>query len=326
MMMLPKKISLLCGNKKILSSVFRSISSCKIVEVGPRDGLQNEAKMVSTQAKVTLINQLVKAGCKSIEVGAFVSPKWVPQMADSPQVLSLLPRKEHEGVKYSCLVPNIEGMLQAVENANCNEVAIFASASESFSRKNINCSIEESMDRFLPVVKLCKERKIPVRGYVSCIVACPYEGTIGVSNVARVAETLVDLGCYEISLGDTIGVGTPNRVKDVLSAVKVSIPAKMLAVHFHDTYGQALANIALALDHGVVIIDSSVAGLGGCPYAKGASGNVATEDVLYMLHGMGIKTGIDLEKIVDAGTFICGVLGREPVSKVANAIRAKRVD
>jgi len=215
------KISQLFPNKKILIPFLRRTSSCKIVEVGPRDGLQNEPRLVSTQAKVTLINQLVNAGCKNIEVGAFVSPKWVPQMADSLQILSLLPRKQHEGVKYSCLVPNIEGMLQAVENANCNEVAIFASASESFSRKNINCSIEESMGRFLPVMKLCRERNMPVRGYVSCVVACPYEGTINASNVARVAEKLVDLGCYEISLGDTIGVGTTNGVKDMLNAVKV---------------------------------------------------------------------------------------------------------
>jgi len=312
------------------SLYFRFLSTCKIVEVGPRDGLQNEPNFVPTQAKLSLIDKLTGAGCKAIEVGAFVSPKWVPQMADSAEILDSLPVKE--GVRYSCLVPNIEGMIRALEakksnNNNLpNEVAIFASASETFSQKNINCSIEESIERFIPVIDLCKEEEIPVRGYVSCVVGCPYEGKVDVDIVAKVSEKLVEMGCYEISLGDTIGIGTPNAIRDLLTAVKVSIPIKMLAVHFHDTYGQALANILEAIQHhDIEIIDSSISGLGGCPYARGASGNVATEDVVYMLEGMGIQTGIDLDKAVDAGNFISGVLNKQHSgSKVANAILARR--
>jgi len=301
------------------------LSTCKIVEVGPRDGLQNESKFVSTKDKVTLIKKLIDSGCRTIEVGAFVSPKWVPQMADSTEVLSCLSTPSKQGLKYSCLVPNTEGMIKALKYPNCNEVAIFASASETFSRKNINCSIEESIKRFIPVTDLCKERDIPVRGYISCVMSCPYEGEVGVGSVSKVSERLADMGCYEISLGDTIGVGTPNKVRDLITAVKLSIPAKMLAVHFHDTYGQAMANISEALQHhDIEVVDSSVAGLGGCPYAKGASGNVATEDVVYMLDQMGVDSGIELEKLVDAGNFICRVLNKHTGSKVANAILSKR--
>lgn len=303
----------------------RFLSGCKIVEVGPRDGLQNESKIVSTATKVSLIQMLTAAGCTTVEVGSFVSPKWVPQMADSAHVLENI--DVLDGVNYSCLVPNTHGMLLAVPHFDarkCTEVAIFASASESFSQRNINCSILESMERFRPVMDLALEKSIPVRGYVSCVVGCPYEGEVPLDNVVHVSEQLVDLGCFEISLGDTIGVGTPYQVKEMIRAVQLSIPSEKLAVHFHDTYGQGLANIFVALEQDIRIIDSSVAGLGGCPYAKGASGNVATEDVVYMLNGMGIETGIDLEKLVDAGRFICSALGKEPSSKVARAIMAKQ--
>ncbi len=281
----------------------RFLSSCKIVEVGPRDGLQNESKIVSTATKVSLIHMLADAGCTTMEVGSFVSPKWVPQMADSAHVLEKI--DVLDGVSYSCLVPNTHGMLLAVPHFDahkCTEVAIFASASESFSQRNINCSILESMERFRPVMDLALEKSIPVRGYVSCVVGCPYEGKVPIENVVQVSEQLVELGCFEISLGDTIGVGTPYQVKDMLRAVQVrlmnlfavdpitltcrmqwSIPSEKLAVHFHDTYGQGLANIFVALEQDIRIIDSSLAGLGGCPYAKGASGNVSTEDVVYML-------------------------------------------
>lgn len=281
----------------------RFLSSCKIVEVGPRDGLQNESKIVSTATKVSLIQMLTAAGCTTVEVGSFVSPKWVPQMADSAHVLENI--DVLDGVNYSCLVPNTHGMLLAAPHFDarkCTEVAIFASASESFSQRNINCSILESMERFRPVMDLALEKSIPVRGYVSCVVGCPYEGEVPLDNVVQVSEQLVDLGCFEISLGDTIGVGTPYQVKEMIRAVQVrlmyfvafdpptltfimqlSIPSEKLAVHFHDTYGQGLANIFVALEQDIRIVDSSVAGLGGCPYAKGASGNVATEDVVYML-------------------------------------------
>ena len=273
--------------------------------MGPRDGLQNESTIVSTDTKVALINMLTAAGCTTVEVGAFVSPKWVPQMADSGKVLEMLQAKD--GVRYSCLVPNVKGMMTLAElhSDKCTEVAIFASASESFSQRNINCTIAESMERFLPVMDLALQKSIPVRGYVSCVVGCPYEGNVPLDNVLKVSQQLLDMGCFEISLGDTIGVGTPKQVKEMLQVVQVrarwsktfssitplltcqesqsSIPPNQLAVHFHDTYGQALANIVVALEHDVRTIDSSVAGLGGCPYAKGASGNVATEDVVYML-------------------------------------------
>lgn len=287
-----------------------------IFEVGARDGLQNETT-VSTQDKVTLINNLADAGVRRIEAASFVSPKWVPQMADSAAIMDQISRKPD--VQYSALTPNLKG-LEAALAANVDEIAIFGSASEAFSQKNINCSIKESIARFEPVMELAKEHNLPVRGYVSCVLGCPYEGEIAVSEVVKVTELLHDLGCYEISLGDTIGVGTPKKARQVIDTVAKSVTVAKLALHFHDTYGQALANIQACLDTGIKTFDSSVAGLGGCPYAKGASGNLATEDLIYMLHGMGLNTGIDLQKLVHAGQKICKVLGRENGSKVAKAL------
>lgn len=288
-----------------------------IFEVGARDGLQNEVP-VTTADKLALITQLGDAGIKRIEAGSFVSPKWVPQMADSDAVLQQL--KRQAGVVYSALTPNLKGFELALA-AGADEVAIFGAASESFSQKNINCSIDESIERFIPLMEAAKQHGIAVRGYVSCVLGCPYEGDIDVREVARVSEILYKMGCYEISLGDTIGVGTPNKARQMVEAVAKVVPADKLALHFHDTYGQALANILACLETGVSVFDASVAGLGGCPYAKGASGNLATEDLVYMLHGMGIDTGIDLAKLALAGDTISRVLGRANGSKVANAIR-----
>ncbi|WP_394129790.1 hydroxymethylglutaryl-CoA lyase [Shewanella maritima] len=287
-----------------------------IFEVGARDGLQNETA-VSTAAKRQLIDDLAHAGLTRIEAGSFVSPKWVPQMADSAEVFHSLNR--HSGVTYSALTPNLKGLELAL-NAGADEVAIFGAASESFSQKNINCSIEESIERFIPLMQQAKQHNMPVRGYVSCVLGCPYEGSISHDEVARVSEILFNMGCYEISLGDTIGVGTPLQARKMVEAVSRKVPVEKLALHFHDTYGQALANILACLETGVNVIDSSVAGLGGCPYAKGASGNLATEDVVYMLHGMGIETGVSLEKLALAGNNISQVLGRKNGSKVANAL------
>ncbi|WP_394496034.1 hydroxymethylglutaryl-CoA lyase [Shewanella sp. ENK2] len=287
-----------------------------IFEVGARDGLQNELP-VSTQDKLTLIDQLADAGVTRIEAGSFVSPKWVPQMADSGDIFKQLTRKPD--VVYSALTPNLKGLELALD-AGADEVAIFGAASETFSQRNINCSIEESIARFEPVMAMAKARNIPVRGYVSCVLGCPYEGDIEIDEVARVSEILYKMGCYEISLGDTIGVGTPTKARKMVEAVAKLVPVEKLALHFHDTYGQALANIQACLDTGISVIDSSVAGLGGCPYAKGASGNLATEDVVYMLHGMGIETGIDLHKLAKAGQQISAALGRLTGSKVAQAI------
>ena len=288
-----------------------------IFEVGARDGLQNEVP-VTTADKLTLITQLSEAGVKRIESGSFVSPKWVPQMADSDVVLQQL--KRQTGVVYSALTPNLKGFELALA-AGADEVAIFGAASESFSQKNINCSIDESIERFVPLMEAAKQHGVAVRGYVSCVLGCPYEGDIAVSDVARVSEILYKMGCYEISLGDTIGVGTPTKARQMLDAVAKVVPIDKLALHFHDTYGQALANILACLDTGISVFDTSVAGLGGCPYAKGASGNLATEDLVFMLHGMGIDTGIDLTKLALAGDTISRVLGRANGSKVANAIR-----
>ncbi|GGQ35108.1 hydroxymethylglutaryl-CoA lyase [Shewanella litoralis] len=288
-----------------------------IFEVGARDGLQNEVP-VTTADKLTLITQLADAGVKRIEAGSFVSPKWVPQMADSNDVLRQIKRKP--GVVYSALTPNLKGFELALA-AGADEVAIFGAASESFSQKNINCSIDESIARFAPLIEAAQKHHIRVRGYVSCVLGCPYEGDIAVSEVARVSEILYQMGCYEISLGDTIGVGTPIKARQMVEAVAKVVPVDKLALHFHDTYGQALANILACLETGVSVFDASVAGLGGCPYAKGASGNLATEDLVYMLHGMGIDTGIDLTKLALAGDNISRVLGRANGSKVANAIR-----
>ncbi|PWF91089.1 hydroxymethylglutaryl-CoA lyase [Shewanella algae] len=287
-----------------------------LFEVGPRDGLQNETS-VSTQAKIALIEALADAGVKRIEAASFVSPKWVPQMADSGEVLRGISRRA--GVCYSALTPNLKGLELALA-AGADEVAVFAAASEGFSQKNINCSIEESIARFEPLLSRAKEQGIRVRGYVSCVLGCPYDGEIAPAEVARVADILHQLGCYEISLGDTIGVGTPLKARKMLETVAERVPIERLALHFHDTYGQALANILACLETGVSVIDTSVAGLGGCPYAKGASGNLASEDLVYMLHGMGIDTGIDLNKLARAGRQISQQLGRKTGSKVARAL------
>lgn len=298
----------------------RHPAEVRMVEVGPRDGLQNEANGVSAATKVTLIERLADAGLRAVEAGAFVSPKWVPQMADSAEVLTHVKRKP--GVRYPVLVPNAKGY-EAARAAAADEIAIFAAASESFSRRNTNCSIAESFERFAPVVAAAKRDGVAVRGYVSCVVDCPYEGPIAPAAVARVARRLLELGCYEVSLGETIGTATPARVQAMLSVVMEAVPCENLAVHLHDTYGQALANLMAALELGIAVADSSVAGLGGCPYAKGASGNVASEDVLYLLDGLGIRTGVDLDKLAATGRFICAELGREPASKVARALAAK---
>lgn len=292
----------------------------KIVEVGPRDGLQNEKKPISADDKIKLINQLSDAGVSYIESGSFVSPKWVPQMETSTDVFNGIHRKDN--TTYAALTPNMKGFEAAIASG-VKEVAIFGAASEAFSQKNINCSIEESLARFEPIMAAAKSANIKVRGYVSCVVGCPYDGEIAPEKVAWVAEKLIEMGCYEVSLGDTIGVGTPQSVQEMLNAVKEKVPVNQLAVHFHDTYGQALTNIYTALQNGISVIDSAVAGLGGCPYAKGASGNVATEDVVYMLNGLAIETDIDFDKLLAAGWFIADLLGKPPVSKVSNAYRAK---
>lgn len=291
-----------------------------IVEVGPRDGLQNEKSIVSVEEKINFINLLSKTGIKRIEAGSFVSPKWVPQMADSGDIFSGI--EKNPSITYSALTPNIKGLDAAIESG-VDEVAVFGAASESFSMKNINCSIEESLNKFEPVIAKANTHNIKVRGYVSCVMGCPYEGEISPSAVADVSKRLIDMGCYEISLGDTIGTGTPVATKRLLDSVLSVVNIEQLAVHFHDTYGQALVNLYSALEYGVATIDSAVAGLGGCPYAKGASGNVATEDVLYMLNGMGINTEIDMEKLLVATQFISEVVNKVPSSKVANALLAR---
>lgn len=293
----------------------------KIVEVGPRDGLQNEKQTVPTQVKIELINRLADAGLKTVEATAFVSPKWVPQMADNAAVMAGI--KRQPGVSYPVLVPNAKGF-EAALAAGAEEVAVFGAASEAFSQKNINCSIDESLERFRPVIEAAQRHNVRVRGYVSCVLGCPYQGEVAPEAVARVAQALYEMGCYEVSLGDTIGVGTPGKTQDMLETVAKRVPVEKLAGHYHDPYGQALANIYASLEMGVPVFDSSVAGLGGCPYAAGASGNVATEDVEYLLSGLGVETGIDLDKLIAAGEFICGALGRASSSKVARALVAKR--
>ena len=293
----------------------------RIVDVGPRDGLQNEKGELPTKVKLELIERLADAGLPAVEATAFVSPKWVPQMADHVEVLEGIRRKP--GVSYPVLTPNLKGF-EAARAAGATEVAIFGAASEAFSKKNINCTIAESMERFRPVAEAARAANIKVRGYLSCVVGCPYEGEVAPQKVAAVAAMLWDMGCYEVSLGDTIGVGTPRRTQAMIEAVAQRIPVARLAGHYHDTYGQALANIYASMELGVATFDTSVAGLGGCPYAAGASGNVATEDVLYLMQGLGVETGVDLERVVDAGQWICGILGREPASKVARATLAKR--
>jgi len=295
-------------------------SSVRIVEVGPRDGLQNEKAIVPTDVKVGLIDRLSDAGLSAIEATSFVSPKWVPQMADNAAVMAAIRRKP--GVRYPVLTPNMKG-LEAALAAGCDEVAVFVAASESFSQRNINCSIDESLERVRPVAEAARTRGIRVRGYISCVLGCPYEGEVAAEAVRDVAQALYSLGCYEISLGDTIGTGTPGKTQTLIDCLVRILPVGALAGHFHDTYGQALANVYAALQSGVSTFDSSVSGLGGCPYAKGATGNVATEDVLYMLEGLDIDTGIDMTRLRIAGHYICDFLGRTPVSRVAVALDAK---
>jgi hydroxymethylglutaryl-CoA lyase len=297
------------------------MNTVKIVEVGPRDGLQNESREVPTAVKLELIERLADAGLASVEATAFVSPKWVPQMADHTEVLERIRRKP--GVSYPVLTPNLKGF-EAARAAGATEIAIFGAASETFSRKNINCSIVESLDRFRPIAEAAKTSNIKVRGYVSCVLGCPYEGEVAPQRVADVGGALYEMGCYEVSLGDTIGVGTPGKTKAMLEACMRRIPPDRLAGHYHDTYGQALANIYASLEAGVRTFDASVAGLGGCPYAAGASGNVATEDVVYMLHGLGMETGVDLERLVGIGQWICSVLKRDYASKAGKALAARK--
>jgi len=292
--------------------------SVKIVEVGPRDGLQNEKTSLDTDTRVELITQLANAGLTYIEAGSFVSPKWVPQMAGSDEVFCRLPVTT--ATTYAALTPNMQGLERALE-CGAKEVAVFAAASESFSQNNINCSIADSIDRFVPVMEKAYNSGIAVRGYISCVLGCPYEGNIRPDQVTEVADKLLSLGCYEVSLGDTIGVGTPGSTAALLSTLLTQLPADKLAVHMHDTYGQALANILVALQQGIAVVDSSVAGLGGCPYAQGASGNVATEDLVYMLNGLGIEHGVDLKKLIAAGNTICAKLDRANGSKVATAFQ-----
>jgi hydroxymethylglutaryl-CoA lyase len=292
----------------------------RMVEVGPRDGLQNEAGAVPTATRIALIDKLADTGLKTIESGSFVSPKWIPKMADTAEVMAGIHRKP--GVSYPVLVPNIKGFEGALAS-HCDEIAVFAAASETFSRRNTNCSIAESIERFAPVAAAARENNIRMRGYVSIVVDCPYEGPVAPQAVADVAAKLHDMGCYEISLGDTIGTATPGRLQKMIETVAKLVPPAKLAGHYHDTYGQALANVLASLELGVATFDSSVAGLGGCPYAPGATGNVASEDVLYMLDGLGIETGVDLAKLAAAGQFISKALGREPASKVARALAAK---
>lgn len=295
--------------------------SVRLVDVGPRDGLQNESQPIAVADKVRLVDDLSAAGLRHIEVGSFVSPKWVPQMAGSADVFAGI--KQQSGVSYSALTPNIKG-LEAALAAGVREVAVFAAASEAFSQRNINCSIAESIERFAPVLEAARAADVRVRGYISCVLGCPYQGEVTADQVASVARELHQMGCYEVSLGDTIGTGTPGATRAMIDRVAEFVPRTQLAGHFHDTYGQALANIYASLLEGVAVFDSSVAGLGGCPYAKGATGNVATEDVLYMLDGLGVQTGIDLNLLVDAGARISQVLGRENGSRVARAILAAR--
>ncbi|MEX2648745.1 MAG: hydroxymethylglutaryl-CoA lyase [Alphaproteobacteria bacterium] len=291
-------------------------ASVRLVEVGPRDGLQNETATLPAATKAALVERLAGAGLPVVETGSFVSAKWVPQMADSAEVFALIKRRA--GTRYTALTPNLKGFEAAVA-AKADEVAVFAAASESFSRRNINCTIAESLERFAPVCEAAQARGLPVRGYVSCVLGCPYEGAVAPDRVADVAARLTTLGCYEVSLGDTIGVGTPAKARAMVEAVAARVPIERLAAHFHDTYGQALANLFAVLEQGVATVDASVAGLGGCPYAQGATGNVATEDVVYMLDGLGIATGVDLSAVVETAWFIADALGREPGSKVARA-------
>jgi len=291
-------------------------AAVRIVEVGPRDGLQNEKAIVATADKIALVDRLSATGLQSIEATSFVSPKWVPQLADAAEVYAGIARKP--GVRYPVLVPNEQGYERA-RAAGADEVAVFTAASEAFNRKNINASIDESIERFRPVLERARADGVRVRGYVSTVLGCPYQGEVPVADVVRIAGTLHALGCYEVSLGDTIGVGTPGKARGMLRSVAERVPMAALAVHFHDTYGQALSNILACLEEGVAVVDAAVSGTGGCPYARGASGNVASEDVVYMLHGLGIETGVDLDALVDTGHWLASLLGRETGSKVTRA-------
>ena len=292
----------------------------RIVEVGPRDGLQNEKVGIGTAAKIELIDRLSATGLRSIEATAFVSPKWVPQMADAAEVLAGIHRLP--GIAYPVLVPNEQGYERA-RAAGATEVAVFTAASEAFNLRNTNAGIEQSLERFRPVLERAAADGVRVRGYVSTVLGCPYQGEVPLADVVRVSRSLHEMGCYEVSLGDTIGVGTPAKARTMLKAVAVEVPMPALAIHFHDTYGQALANVLACLEEGVAVVDSAVAGSGGCPYAKGASGNVASEDVVYMLHGLGIRTGIDLESLAETGRWLAGLLGRDTGSKVGKALAAQ---
>ena len=289
----------------------------RIVEVGPRDGLQNESISLGVETKTELVNRLTASGLRYIEVGSFVSPKWVPQMAGSEEIFTRLPKGDNN--TYAALTPNMRGLDRAIE-CGVKEVAVFAAASEEFSQRNINCSIAESLERFIPVLEKSLDLGISVRGYVSCVMGCPYEGPTDPQKVLNAAKALLKMGCYEISLGDTIGVGTPADIERLLAVILSQIPATKLAVHMHDTYGQALANVLVALQKGITVVDSAVAGLGGCPYAKGASGNLATEDLVYMLNGLGIDHGVNLPKLISAGDYICEKLNRANTSKVRHAL------
>lgn len=294
-------------------------SAVRIVEVGPRDGLQNEKTPIATADKIALIDRLSATGLRSIEATSFVSPKWVPQLADAAQVFAGIARRP--GVRYPVLVPNEQGYERA-RAVGVEEIAVFTAASEAFNQKNINAGIDESLQRFAPVLARAKADGVAVRGYVSTVLGCPYQGAVPVADVVRVARALFDMGCYEISLGDTIGVGTPGKARAMFKAVAAEVPVAALAVHFHDTYGQALSNILACLEEGVAVVDSAVSGTGGCPYARGASGNVASEDVVYMLHGLGIATGVDLDALAQTGRWLAGLLGRETGSKVGKALAA----
>ncbi len=291
-----------------------------LCDVGPRDGLQNEPETLLPATRAELVDRLAAAGLPRVEATSFVSPKWVPQMANTAEVMARIRRKA--GVGYPVLVPNKQGMNGAIE-ARCEEIAVFTAASEAFCRKNTNCSIDESFERFAPVMEAAQKHGMKVRGYVSTVIACPYDGKVAPAKVAEVSERLFRMGCYEVSLGDTIGVGTPAECVAMIDAVAAKVPREKLAAHFHDTYGQSLANIMAVMERGIAVFDTAVAGLGGCPYAKGASGNVGTEDVIYLMNGLGIEHGVDLDAIAKAGREICVALGREPASKVAQALKAK---
>ena len=293
----------------------------KIVEVGPRDGLQNESKPITLQDKITLVNNLSETGLKYIETGSFVSPRWVPQMANSDEVFADI--KRHPSITYAALTPNLKGLERAID-AKADEVAVFVAASEQFSQKNTHCSIAESLERVQPIMAEAKQAGLRVRGYISCVLGCPYQGEVEKNIVAKLAKSLIQLGCYEVSLGDTIGVGTAGKAQQLIHHIKKDVAVEQLAVHYHDTYGQALANIYASLELGISTIDSSIAGLGGCPYAPGASGNVATEDLVYLLQGLEIESGVDLNKLIGAGQEICQALGRKTQSKAASALLHKQ--